>query len=78
MTTDEAVTKRHELLAQARQAELAGAHDIAERCRTLATNCGLIAFGDPETQERGRLWYGKNKADMEKYLSERAEHRKAV
>ena len=72
MTHDEAVAKRHELLAQARRAEQAGAHDIAERCKTLATNCGLIAFGDPETRVRGEIWYGKNKADMEQYLNTRS------
>lgn len=78
MVPADCLAKRHELLRAARVAEGHGDMAVATRSRTLASNLELMASDNPATRERGQRWYAKNRADMERYLSGRAEHRKAV
>ena len=65
----ECLVKRHVLLGAARAAEAAGNMAVATRSRTLASNLELMASDDPATRERGKLWYDKNRADLDAYLN---------
>ena len=65
----ECLAKRNDLLAAARDAEAAGNMAVATRSRTLASNLELMASEDPATRDRGKLWFDKNRADLDAYLN---------